>query len=133
MRLASELTRSSTASWIFAALLAICAPMAAYAADPVEDLLRGNPSSAVADDSATPLVEPETAVQSATIPALAPRDAAADWAAAPHQSLQLSRDSDADHKSAPSPVNAVPEPSALLLALAALVYFMLFGRRRRMT
>jgi hypothetical protein len=29
-------------------------------------------------------------------------------------------------------VNAVPEPSAILLALAALVYFLLFGRRRRM-
>jgi hypothetical protein len=28
-------------------------------------------------------------------------------------------------------VNAVPEPSAILLALAALVYFLLFGRRRR--
>lgn len=30
-----------------------------------------------------------------------------------------------------TPVSPVPEPSAILLALAALVYFLLFGRRRR--
>lgn len=29
------------------------------------------------------------------------------------------------------PINAVPEPSAILLALAALGYFLIFGRRRR--
>lgn len=38
----------------------------------------------------------------------------------------------ADHKQAPtSPINAVPEPSAIILALLALGYFLLFGRRRR--
>jgi hypothetical protein len=30
-----------------------------------------------------------------------------------------------------APMNPVPEPSAIILALAALVYFLLFGRRRR--
>jgi hypothetical protein len=30
-----------------------------------------------------------------------------------------------------APINPVPEPSAIILALAALVYFLLFGRRRR--
>jgi PEP-CTERM motif len=39
----------------------------------------------------------------------------------------------ADHRSEAvgTTINAVPEPSAILLALAALVYFLLFGRRRR--
>ncbi len=31
----------------------------------------------------------------------------------------------------PAPVSPVPEPSAIILALAALAYFLLFGRRRR--
>ena len=30
-----------------------------------------------------------------------------------------------------APVSPVPEPSAIILALAALAYFLLFGRRRR--
>jgi hypothetical protein len=29
-------------------------------------------------------------------------------------------------------MNAVPEPSAWLLAVAALLYFVVFGRRRRL-
>jgi hypothetical protein len=38
-----------------------------------------------------------------------------------------------DVKTEPSPaVNFVPEPSAILLAGAALIYFLLFGRRRRL-
>ncbi len=39
----------------------------------------------------------------------------------------------ADHETEDSgaTINAVPEPSAILLAVAALVYFLLFGRRRR--
>ena len=118
-------------SLICAALLATVASLPAWAADPVEDLLLGNPESAQAE--AILLIEPETAVHSATIPAVSPQDDETDWAAAPNQALQLSRVDSGDHKrAATSPVNAVPEPSALLLALAALVYFMLFGRRRRM-
>ena len=31
----------------------------------------------------------------------------------------------------PSPINPVPEPSAIILAVAALGYFLLFARRRR--
>jgi hypothetical protein len=38
-----------------------------------------------------------------------------------------------DHKPVPlGPISAVPEPSAVLLAIVALVYFLVFGRRRRM-
>jgi hypothetical protein len=120
-------------SWFFAGLLAIAAPAHAWAADPVEDLLLGHSSPATSDDSAVPLIEPETAMRSATIPAVAPQDDATDWVVAPDQGLKLATDDTGDHKSgAASRVNAVPEPAARLLALAALVYFMLFGRRRRM-
>jgi hypothetical protein len=34
-----------------------------------------------------------------------------------------------DHKSAP--FNAVPEPTAMVMAVLALIYFLVFGRRRR--
>jgi hypothetical protein len=55
------------------------------------------------------------------------------WHATP--STQAARRATDDHDSGretPPTINAVPEPSAIILALAALVYFLLFGRRRPM-
>ncbi len=40
-------------------------------------------------------------------------------------------DASAEPAGADTPFSAVPEPSAIILALAAFVYFLLFARRRR--
>ena len=47
-------------------------------------------------------------------------------------SSHVSNIAPAERSTSEPAATAVPEPSAILLALAALVYFLLFGRRRRM-
>lgn len=54
-------------------------------------------------------------------------------AAEPSMATHVGGLESADHETEGSAatINAVPEPSAILLAVAALIYFLLFGRRRR--
>jgi len=132
-------------------LMAIAAPTAFAELDPVEKLFldapatapfanNGEPSiagqepvsslfgieeeqphvAAPADDQREPSGQAEPGLWSATTP---------DHGVSPQLGSMAA--SNTTPEPATTPVNAVPEPSAILLALAALVYFLLFGRRRR--
>jgi hypothetical protein len=57
----------------------------------------------------------------------------ADWQMPPDAQPRRAADSPDSSPDPPSSFNAVPEPSAIVLALVALVYFLLFGRRRRVS
>ncbi|MGD9722058.1 MAG: hypothetical protein AB7O59_09900 [Pirellulales bacterium] len=121
------------------------------APDAVDQLLFGD----AGDDSALPAKEaPAASSASPATPAAAPASAArtapsagfdqqATWNARAKSQLavgggdhDLAVETDArmivEHKEPAGPFTAVPEPSAIFLAVAALVYFLLFGRRRRM-
>jgi len=50
-----------------------------------------------------------------------------EWAVEPESAA----DAGNDDATTPLPINPVPEPSAIILAVAALGYFLLFARRRR--
>jgi hypothetical protein len=58
--------------------------------------------------------------------------ARAHWPESDGPAAPLAADAEKKSQDAPesAPTSMVPEPSAIILALAALVYFLLFGRRR---
>ncbi len=138
-------------------LMAIAVSTAFAELDPVEQLFQDAP--AFQDDSAAapstngsgPSIAGQEPVSSLfTVEEAQPRGSANDdyREGSPHlsddalwntggadQSVSAQLGSMAASSQAPepaaAPINAVPEPSAILLALAALIYFLLFGRRRR--
>jgi hypothetical protein len=132
-------------------LMAIAASTAFAELDPVEQLFLDAPAAAPLANGSGPSIADQEPVSSLfTAEEEMPHVAAA--GSRDQESPDMSQDAlwtadGADHsvsaqigsmaasnptaKPAATPVNAVPEPSAILLALAALIYFLLFGRRRR--
>ncbi len=113
-----------------AALLLAKAPRAFGAIDEVDALLLGNAPAdegqSIAPSSGRPSPPPASSVERVAWQA-------DDVHAAIAGAADAQADRQADPKSAPaSTINAVPEPSAIILAVAALGYFLLFGRRRRL-
>jgi hypothetical protein len=118
------------------AALAVGAARAAAAPNELERLLNGETVGPSAARSTRPVADVETVVaESGPDSASFPHRAAWSTASEPSEvdsALHRSTSAHADDPAAPAePVSAVPEPSAIILALAALVYFLLFGRRRR--
>jgi len=124
------------------AVLATGASCALAAPDELEQLLFGEAvvaeneplaASAVADadrvvSEGSPAVSlPETSSYSQSAAWSSPADPQASVTSVSHR--RVADVSDAGQAPA-APVSVVPEPSAIVLALVALAYFLLFGRRR---
>lgn len=128
------MTMKSFAAAICCSLLAMAFSVVRAHADELDDLLTGPPAvetSATSADASGPL--PTTA--SSPIDQLERVDVDytdhARWQ--PVVALPSGRDAmvkPARHSEASSAYSVVPEPSAIALALLALVYFLVFGRRR---
>lgn len=128
---------------LFAVLLAAVRP-APSIADELDDLLYGEPSSA--QQPAEPIaVQPEGPSHINLIGSdLIDHDTASDqsrWrptVSTPPARVSVNKttvaaNSGANSKSAEAlPPNPVPEPSAVILGSLALLYFLIFGRRRRL-
>ena len=130
------------AAWmsVICCVLAILAAAnsAALAFDPVDELL-GVESTTSQDDSAfQALLNDDQAREQESASASRVVTDGSEWhsPAPPHikAPAELRHLAPQAHESKPATgetVSAVPEPSAILLAVAALVYFLVFGRRRR--
>ena len=117
-------------------------PTAALAFDGIEDLLSSDSAVDRGDSPLSTLLETEVVPDRATPNPQASGKAPAErsW----HSASYLGDDVVTEHEergvaksvdgkaAPPTAVNYVPEPSAMFLAAAALVYFWLFGRRRRL-
>lgn len=130
--------------WIALCLVGLVlahAPSAA-ARDQIDELFGA--STEVTDDdlfAPAPLVDPDSAAAATAGRPVAAPTGSATWDLTPSvQVTPILIDEDARgaaeiparspaHK--PAPVSAVPEPTAVVLALLALMYFLVFGRRRR--
>jgi hypothetical protein len=122
-------------------IVATAAARASAAPDAVDQLLYGD-SPVVLDKSISESHVPQPASNVSTeAPSSANESSGfsqqAPWNAPVDSGMEIGRVRDvpmaqADGEELPpaSRVTAVPEPSAIFLALAALVYFLLFGRRR---
>jgi len=129
----------STARVVLLCGFLLAAAVAPAPADEVDDLLAGK--AVVTHKNASPQNRPEPALLENQIVAPAESAALADglpWDATigpqPHASLTDQSPARSGHReSAPSPaVNLVPEPSAMILATLALLYFLIFFRRRHL-
>lgn len=112
-------------------------------ADEVDDLLAGKPVVLTQDQetpvrpSELPALEEPLVQQAAAVESLPlAEETAWDIATGPQPHASLSDNSPAPRQkreSAPSvPVSMVPEPSAIALAVLALLYFLIFFRRRHL-
>ena len=142
------ISQSARAEWAYDAVDALLAP---GPSDAVGEPL-SPPSSAQADDvssigqTSAGLAAPEPAPYSGQTPLSATLDQPSTKLDQPDSELAIGElaisDLDtgdsaaptaAHHKSKPfSRVDVVPEPSALAMATVALIFFLLFGRRRRL-
>jgi hypothetical protein len=91
----------------------------AVALDVVDDLL-GGPSATASSETVSDASTHARSAPWQVTPSVIGSDLSSSGAIPAHSP---------DHKSAP--FNAVPEPTAMVLALLALIYFLVFGRRRR--
>jgi hypothetical protein len=139
----SLISQSSRAEWAYDAVDALLAPGPSGAVgEPLSP-----PSSVQADDvssigqTSAGLAAPEPAPYSGQAPLSATLDQPSTKLDQPDSELAIS-DLDTGnsvaptaghHKSKPfSRIDVVPEPSALAMATVALIFFLLFGRRRRL-
>lgn len=113
------------AGWIFSSGLA-------YAGDGLDELLASEPSSAQLQPITADIVHDDAAVSLMRSSTVGQYEQSWTESVIPAEPLQKSASHAAPR---PKPVSddasAVPEPSAVAIAGLALVYFLVFGRRRR--
>lgn len=115
-------------------MLLIALGQAQVSADELDDLLAGNTSFAEQESVA----QSELTVTAVSTEGVAPReDVELDYTNHAHWQPVVALPSGTDNvggqsraAESPSAFSAVPEPSAIALAMLALVYFLVFGRRR---
>lgn len=104
----------------------------AYAGDALDELLASEPSSAQLQPITADIMHDDAAVSLMRSSTVGQYEQS--WAASviPAEPLQKSASHAAPQpKPASDDASAVPEPSAVAIAGLALVYFLVFGRRRR--
>lgn len=119
-------------------MLLVALEQAKVSADELDELLAGTTNVAQQESSAQSEVPAAASNEAASNDAVSPReDVELDYTNHAHWQPVVALPSSADSVSgqsrtseAPSAFSVVPEPSAIALAMLALVYFLVFGRRR---